>query len=52
MSTEHRSYCSEETSKATQREEDLEAVVTKHASKLKAAAARSNILDGQISAPQ
>ena len=48
----HKSYCDEEMSKATEKEEDLEADVAKHSSKLEAAVARSTILDGETSALQ
>ena len=48
----HKSYCDEETSKATEKKEDLEGDVAKHSSKLEAAVARSTVLDGEISALQ
>ena len=48
----HKSYCDEETSKATEKKEDLEADVAKHSSKLEASVARSTVLDGEISALQ
>merc|ERR1712227_879743 len=44
--------CDEETSKATEKKEDLEADVAKHSSKLETAVARSTVLDGEISALQ
>ena len=47
-----KSCCDEETSKATEKKEDLEADVAKHSSKLEAAVARSIVLDGEISALQ
>ena len=47
-----KSYCDEETSKATEKKEDLGAEVAKHFSKLEATAARSIVLDGEISALQ
>ena len=47
-----KSYCDEETSKTTEKKEDLEADVAKHSSKLEAAVARSIALDGEISTLQ
>ena len=49
--TNQKSYCDEEMSKATEKE-DVEADVAKHSSKLEAAVARSVALDGEISALQ
>ena len=46
-----KSYCDEEMSQATEKE-DLEADVAKHSSKLETAVARSIVLDGEISALQ
>merc|ERR1712064_21522 len=48
----HKSYCDEETSKANEKKEDLEAEIAKHSSKLETAVSRSTILDGEISALQ
>ena len=50
--TNQKSYCDEETLKATQKRENLEADVAKHSSKLEAAVACSIDLDGEISALQ
>ena len=50
--TNQKSYCDEEMSKATEKEEDLEADVAKHSSKLEAAVARSIDPDDEISALQ
>ena len=50
--TNQKSYCDEETLKATQKRENLDADVVKHSSKLEAAVARSIDLDGEISALQ
>ena len=47
-----KSYCDEETSKTTEKKEDLEADVAKHSSKHEAAVARSIVLDGEISTLQ
>ena len=48
----HKAYCDEETSKANEKKEDLEAQIAKHSSKLETAVSRSTILDGEISALQ
>jgi len=48
----HKAYCDEETSKANEKKEDLEAEIAKHSSKLETAVSRSTILDGEISALQ
>jgi len=48
----HKAYCDEETSKANEKKEDLEADIAKHSSKLETAVSRSTILDGEISALQ
>ena len=50
--TNQKSYCDELMLKATEKNEDLEADVAKHSSKLEAAVARSIVLDGEISALQ
>ena len=47
----HKSYCDEETSEATEKE-DLDACVAKNSSEQEAPVARSTILDGEISALQ
>jgi len=47
-----KAYCDEETSKANEKKEDLEAEIAKHSSKLETAVSRSTILDGEISALQ
>ena len=50
--TNQKSYCEEETSKATEKKEDLDADVAKHSSQLEAAVVRSIVLGGEISALQ
>ena len=46
----HTWYCDAELSETTEKKQDLESVVEKHSSKLEAVVAKSNILDGEISA--